>query len=282
MERIIYVKIVRVARFFIGVLKRFKENQGLLLSGAVAFYTLLSIIPMLVISLIVLSRFFEEGPLFNTLSTYVEMMIPGYTKILKEQVGLFFKHRTFVGIIGFLFMLFFSSLAFSVLESAMATIFSHRKKTSKRHFIISAIIPYFYMLFLGVVISIVSFIAGVLELLNGEELNFLAFKLSLRHNPRIILYILAILSEALMITSFYLILPPSRTRFSHAIIGGVVATILWEVVRRALLWYYSTLSLVNLVYGSFAAAILALLNIEAAAMILLLGAQVIAELELRG
>jgi uncharacterized BrkB/YihY/UPF0761 family membrane protein len=55
--------------------------------------------------------------------------------------------------------------------------------------------------------------------------------------------------------------------------------ILWEIIRHALIWYYSTLSMVNIIYGSFATAVVALLITEAAALIVLLGAQVIAELE---
>jgi uncharacterized BrkB/YihY/UPF0761 family membrane protein len=50
-------------------------------------------------------------------------------------------------------------------------------------------------------------------------------------------------------------------------------------VRRILRWYFSTLSMVNVVYGSLASTIGALLTLEAAALILLIGAQVIAELE---
>jgi uncharacterized BrkB/YihY/UPF0761 family membrane protein len=46
-----------------------------------------------------------------------------------------------------------------------------------------------------------------------------------------------------------------------------------------LVWYYSVLSMVNLIYGSFATAVVALFSIEAVALILLFGAQVIAELE---
>jgi uncharacterized BrkB/YihY/UPF0761 family membrane protein len=38
---------------------------------------------------------------------------------------------------------------------------------------------------------------------------------------------------------------------------------------------------VNLIYGSFATSVVALISIEAIAVIILLGAQVIAELELR-
>lgn len=69
--------------------------------------------------------------------------------------------------------------------------------------------------------------------------------------------------------------------FRRALIGGIAATILWEITRRALVWYYSVISMVNLIYGSFATAVVALLSTEAVALILLLGAQVIAELSAR-
>ena len=54
------------------------------------------------------------------------------------------------------------------------------------------------------------------------------------------------------------------------------------MTRHFLVWYFSTLSLVNLVYGTFATVIIILLSFEAAAIILLMGAQVIAEYERLG
>jgi YihY family inner membrane protein len=74
-------------------------------------------------------------------------------------------------------------------------------------------------------------------------------------------------------------MPIARNTFRHALIGGVTATILWEITRRVLGWYYSVISMVNLIYGSIATVVVALLSVEAVALILLLGAQVIAELE---
>ena len=61
--------------------------------------------------------------------------------------------------------------------------------------------------------------------------------------------------------------------------GGITATILWELTRHFMVWYFSTLSIINVVYGTFATAIIILLSLEAAAVILLLGAQVISEYE---
>ncbi len=265
--------------FLLEVLRGFKRNQGLLLSGAVAYYTLLSIVPMLILSLVVLSHFMDREQLLHTVSRYLELVIPGYAAYLAEQVRSFVEHRHVVGIIGFLVMLFFSSLAFTVLENAMSVIFFHRVRIKRRHFLISAIIPYVYILLLGAGILLVSFIAGALQGLEGRQLLMFGWSLNFEGVSVAALYIIGTVGEVLMLTSLYLVMPVGRITFRHALIGGLTATILWEVTRHVLVWYYSTLSLVNVIYGSLAAAVVALLSIEAAAIILLLGAQVIADFE---
>jgi uncharacterized BrkB/YihY/UPF0761 family membrane protein len=93
--------------FILRVLRGFNRNQGLLLSGALAYYTLLSIVPMSILTLIVLSHFVGEEQLTQILSRFTGMVIPGYAAILKEQVRLFIEHRKMISIIGFLVMLFF-------------------------------------------------------------------------------------------------------------------------------------------------------------------------------
>ncbi|MHB8881300.1 MAG: YihY/virulence factor BrkB family protein [Thermodesulfovibrionales bacterium] len=265
--------------FLLRVVRGFKRNQGLLLSGAVAYYTLLSIVPLSILALVVLSHFIGEERLFHTLSTYLEMVIPGYAATLTEQVRVFLEHRRVIGLIGFLVMLFFSSIAFTVLENAFSVIFYHRVRIKRRHFLISAIIPYVYILLLGLGIVLVSFIAGAIETLESRQITAFGWSLQLQGTTGAALYMLGIIGEVLMLTSIYLVMPMVRVTFSHALLGGITATVLWEITRRVLVWYYSVLSMVNLIYGSFATAVVALFSIEAVALILLFGAQVIAELE---
>jgi YihY family inner membrane protein len=74
-------------------------------------------------------------------------------------------------------------------------------------------------------------------------------------------------------------MPRTRISFRHAFIGGVIATVLWEITRRVLGWYFANLSMVNVIYGSLATFAVALLSLEAAGAILLFGAQVVAEYE---
>jgi membrane protein len=82
-----------------------------------------------------------------------------------------------------------------------------------------------------------------------------------------------------MLTSLYLVMPAGRMSLRHALLGGVTAALLWELTRRVLIWYFSTLSQVNVVYGSLTTAIVVLLSLEIAATLVLLGAQVIAKYE---
>ncbi len=269
----------RFFNFLMNVLRDFKRNQGLLLCGAVAYYTLLSIVPMSILALIGMSHFIEQEQLFHTLSIYLEMIIPGYAATLTEQVRVFLEHRDVVGVVGFLVMLFFSSIAFTVLENAMSVIFFHRVRVKHRPFLISTLIPYVYIFVLGLGILLVSFITGAIETVEKRQLVLFGWTLRLEGTSGVALYILGISGEVLLLTSLYLVMPVVRITFRRALIGGVAATILWEITRRVLVWYYSVISMVNLIYGSFATVVVALLSTEAVALIILFGAQVIAELE---
>jgi membrane protein len=269
----------QIFSFLMRVVSDFRRNQGLLLSGAVAYYTLLSIVPLSILALIGLSRYVPEEQLFHTLSTYLEMIIPGYAATLTDQVRVFLEHRNVIGIVGLLVMLFFSSIAFTVLENAMSVIFFHRVQIKRRHFFVSAVIPYVYILALGLGIAIVSFITGAIETVEKRHVIVLGLRLSLDGISGAALYASGIVGEVLLLTSLYLVMPGVHITFRRALIGGIAATVLWEITRRALVWYYSAISMVNLIYGSFATAVVALLSAEAVALILLLGAQVIAELE---
>jgi len=274
-----YYMLRRPGRFILRVLQGFKRSQGLLLSGAVAYYTLLSVVPMLTLILVGFSHFVDEGLLYNTIASNLELMVPGYAASLAGQLRTFLESRHLIGVVGILVMLFFSSLAFSVLENAMAVIFSHRVRKHRRHFLISAIIPYVYILLVGVGLLLITLAAGMMDALEDKHLILLGWDLSLEGSSKLLLYLSGMAGMVLMLTSLYLVMPVGHIAFRHALIGGLTAAILWETIRHVLVWYYSNISLVNVIYGSLATAVVSLLSIEVAVIILLLGAQVIAEFE---
>ncbi len=265
--------------FAVRVLRAFRANQGLLLAGAVAYYTLLSIVPLLILLLIALSQIIDQGELLATLGRYLEWLIPGQSTAVISELQRFLDHRDVIGWVLLATMVFFSSLAFTVLENAMSVIFLHRVVIRRRHFIVSAVIPYCYILFLGLGLLSMTLVSGSLQAMGAESIDFLGRGWSLRGISGVLMYLFGVVGEILVLTSIYMVMPVGRPSWRHALVGAVAATVLWEITRHVLVWYFGTLSQVAVVYGSLTTSIFVLLSLEIAATLLLLGAQVIAEYE---
>src|SRR5215471_16223885 len=84
------------AAFAWRVLMSFRANQGFLLASAVAFNTLLSILPLLILLLIALTRVVDEGLLLSTLRRYLELLVPGQSGAIIDELRLFLTHRDVV------------------------------------------------------------------------------------------------------------------------------------------------------------------------------------------
>ena len=271
--------LARPGAFFLQSLKAFKANQGLLLAGAVAYNALLSIVPMLILFVIALSHVIDPEELLDTLRRYLEWVIPGQSQAIIGELGNFLAHREVAGWVLLGVMLFFSSLAFTMLENAMSVIFHHRVAIRRRRFVISALMPYCFIVLLGVGFLAVTIVSGGLQALATHSIHFLGNTWSLDPLSVAILYLMGVAGEILLLTALYLVMPVGRLSFRHALIGGVTAALLWEATRHLLTWYFASVSKVNVVYGSLTTSIVVLLSLEIASTLVLFGAQVIAEYE---
>ncbi len=265
--------------FLKQTLKAFRANQGLLLAGAVAYYALLSIVPLLILIVIALSHWIEPAELLGTIGRYLGWLLPGQSDAIVAELSKFVAHREFIGWVLLATMLFFSSLAFTVLENAMSVIFLHRVAVRRRHFAVSALLPYAYILALGIGLLLVTLVAGSLQAMGDERFELFGSAWSLRGLSGLMLYLLGFAGEVFVLTSVYLVMPVGRLALRHALVGALTAALLWELSRHLLVWYFGTLSQVNVVYGSLTTAIVVLLSLEVAAALLLFGAQVISEYE---
>lgn len=269
--RVSFVRTVFVRFFF--------QNQGLLLAGAVAFYALLSLIPLVGLMLVGLSAVVDVTAVAAVLSAHLDMLVPGGARQIMQEVDSFLEHRELASGIGLIGVVFFGSQAFSTLERAMAVIFRERRERVRRHLVTSLVIPYLYMAALTVGLLVITGLHVFIAWAGDRQLQLGPLHLDLDAPARLLVTVLRVLAEVVLITSMFLVFPGGRVKLKHALMGGMIATLLWEITRRILLWYYANLSMVSVVYGSLATTIIALLTMEAGAVIILLSAQVIAEYE---
>ncbi|MFN2287838.1 MAG: YihY/virulence factor BrkB family protein [Chromatocurvus sp.] len=256
--------LVRTWLFSRRVVRNFMRNQGVLLAGGVGYNVLLSAVPLLALLGVLLTRLVDEEQLLQVMAMQAQHFAPGHADLWLDAVRAFLESRDVIGIAGIPVLLFFSSFAFRMLENAIAIIFS-RPENPERNAWFSAVLPYAFIAVMGI---------GLLALTIVS-----AFVNAIYEDPGLILYALSFLTVFVMFSAIYKVLPILRIAPRRAVIGGLVAATLWEATRLVMMYYFLNISFVNVIYGSLATIIVLLISLEVGSIILLLGAQVIAELE---
>lgn len=263
--------------FLFGVLKNFYRNNGLLLAGAIAYYTLLSIIPALALILLLLSSLIDQEHLLTSLHHYLTLMTPSAADTLMAQVKHVIMLPELIGGIGTVTLILFSGLAFRMVGNALQVIFAHRSDISQRHSMLSLTLPYLYVLALAIAIGLlVAADAAYTVIKNTTLMQHLPLP---DYDSDLVTFMMGFTSEALLLMSFYLVMPVGKTSLKLAALGGISAALLWEGARQLLMLWYTNLSQINMIYGTFTTVVILLLTIEVGSIILLLGAQVIADYE---
>jgi len=269
----------RWLRFSRRVVSAFLHNRGILLAGGVGYNALLSLVPFLTLAVAVLSIFFDQERILGILRPQLKVLVPQHADTLLQTAEGFLQTKAAASVVSFLFLLFFSSIAFRMLEEAVAALFHTTSEGARRSFWVSAIMPYVFMLFLMNALFFLTLLTSSLDALGDRELRLFGTAISLAFGAHVLLRAVGFLGLVVLFAAIYRVLPVVRISLRRALIGGLAAAVLWRVVGAFLVYYFTNISMVNLLYGSLATVVVVLLFLEISFIILLLGAQVIAELE---
>lgn len=261
------------------VLKNFRAHQGLLLAGAIAYYALLSLVPLLILCVIILSHLVPPDELLGGLGQYLEWLVPSQSTAVLGELSRFLEQRVAIGSVLLATMIFFSSLTFSGLNQAMAVIFARRCLAKQRSSLLSLLLPYAFVALLGISLMAVTLISIGVQALMPESIVLFGRPWMLHGISGTLLYLLGLAGETLILAAIYHFLPVGRIPLRYALIGGFAAALLWEIIRHLLVWYFTSLSQASVVYGSLTSTVVILFSLEISATLLLLGAEVIAEYE---
>jgi membrane protein len=263
-------RVPKFIRFASRVLRDFFfRNHGLVLTSAVAFNMMLSLIPLSAVLMVISSLFFESSYVMERVTWEVSLFAPGFESTLREVLMGFLGKRGLIGWVGLGSLMISSSVAFGVLDDAIAIVFFRPQEKLKRKFWISMLMPYLFVLIVALGLIFITAVNAFLDTQGFDERPIFA--------PFIYLFSLGGLVA--LFSLFYKLMPMAKVSFKLALWGGVTATLLWEIVRHILVAYYTQFSSMNILFGSMATIIIVMLTLQAIAFILLLGAQVIADLQ---
>jgi uncharacterized BrkB/YihY/UPF0761 family membrane protein len=213
-----------------------------------AYYTLLSLVPLLILVVIVLSHVLDTERVLATLAAYLDFVAPGAARGLMGELRTFLAHREAVGGLLLVTLVFFTGLHGARERDVGGVPPPGADPETSLPGVGRA--AYLFVLLLGSGFLVVSVVSGALESLGHRGVDLFGVERSLEPVARLLFYLLGVIGEVAMLTAMYLVMPVGRLSLRHALFGGVTAELLWELTRHGLVWYYARVSQIQVVYGS--------------------------------
>ena len=256
--------------FLLRVLRGFLRDGGVELAGALAYNGLLSVVPLFLLATAVFARFVDRQRFIQVVAREIRQLLPtAQAQPINQSIMELIEAPFSGGLVGLVTLVFFSTLGLRTLQHALDVIFRHRRERHEpRSLPRSVMITLAYVLAFGV-----ASLLQALALVKLDSVPWLAQRVPSWTG------VLGLVGMALVLASIYLVMPLGKGNPRAALIGGVVAALLWQLLQGLSIWYFANISSVNLIYGSLAGIVVVLFSFELAAGIILLAANVIAEIE---
>ena len=253
------------------VLKRFRADGCFSRAGSLAYATLLSLVPLMTVSFLL----FTALPIFQEFALKIQgfvinNFVAASAEIVQQHLEKFVAHTSRLSAIGMLFLVGTAVLMVFNLEQAFNSIW----RAAKRRSLVSAFLMYWAVLTLTPVLIGI----GLLLTTYLISLPFISEAAQFLGLNKLFLILTPYLSTLIAFTLVYLAVPNCKVKFRHALIGGLVATLLFELAKQSFVFYITHFSVYRLLYGALAAMPIFLLWIYLCWLITLFGAVVCATL----
>ena len=255
--------------------RSYKLNGGLNLSAAIAFYSILSMIPFLFLMLSLAGYILGSSEeVYRTAVSFTKEFIPQIDTMVFDETKKIMDKSEVLGWVGVLSLIWTASLVFTSLEFALNTVFKVKKK---RHFFYSKLLA-FTMIPVGCVILTTSILITTLGKALEKVDTFIVFGTDLHilfAGSVIIRYVFPYLLIASAFILVFKIIPNTKIPLKYCMVGGTLCAFLWEGAKYLFAWYVSRNPNYGIVYGSLEAIIILVLWVFYSSCILLFCAELV-------
>ena len=249
----------RLARYVLITLRQAHEDSIWLIASALALVTLLSLIPLLAAFSFIGARVFSQYEQ-RSLEVFVQIL-PYSEKTVVDTLSELLGQAGGIHGVGVVFFFTSSLLLFVTVEETLNRIWNVSRRRPLRARLLSFAL--FYVL--GPILVGATF-TSLLLLRQSPALRRLA-------DESFLLTLAPFLATLIGLTLLYWWVPYAPVRLRNALAGGLLASILLEVLRQSFRFYVELSSEVNAVYGGFAFAVLFIISLDLTWAIVLLGCE---------
>ncbi|MBN2543723.1 YihY/virulence factor BrkB family protein [bacterium] len=265
-----------IIKYLKALFQNFFKDDCWILAGAISYYSILSLIPFLLVSISVLGFIIgssEEAislALDNIDGLFPRALILDFRTTINSVIGA----KEFFGGVGIILLLWFSGFVFDVIEKAINHVWGIEKIRGFWH---RRGITYLVMILISVCALVSIFISSASKVLRSLELEI--FNIKIFQNQFLwnaFMFIVPLVLVIIVFVFIYNVLPYKHIPFKYSILGGIFAGVLWGVAKWIFGWFVTNVVQYSKIYGTLGALIAIMLWIYYSSIILLFGAEIIA------
>jgi membrane protein len=252
-------------------LVRLVNGNDLTHAAAIAYYSLLSLFPFLLLSISILGAVTADDNDRMAVLSFVFRYFPTQFDFVTTQLDAFREARLELGLAGGLALIWGSLGVFGAVTSAVNEAWGVERQ---RSFLKHRMVSFLMLVAAGGVMIVALLLVSIIEAAQSSwfvgalaQFEWLraAQTLTFRYSASIML----ILAVGLI---FYFI-PNAKTRFRDVWVGAVLTGVLWRLMFTVFSWYIARGGRLTLIHGSIAAVVMFLLWIYVSAVILMYGVE---------
>jgi membrane protein len=237
----------------------FRADRGLDLAASLAFASLLTAIPLLVTFSLFLATFFQEND--DQILAVVNAILPYQTTRLMQNLGDFVRESTAISTVGLVLLIIASVRLIFVVEGVFNAVWGAPRRRAR---VARLVIYSFALVALGLVLGGIFW--GLRALRRSVAMD------SMLNSPEFAA-VAPFLLKAFFLTLLYRYLPNAKVRFLIAAVAGATVALALELLRLCFGLYVETLLRMNLITGSLAFLLFAVLSLYFAWALILLGVE---------
>ncbi|HUW26294.1 MAG TPA: YihY family inner membrane protein [Gallionella sp.] len=253
------------------VVMRFNQERCLQIAASLTFTTLLSLVPLITIALTVFSAFpvFEDFSLQIKIYLLDNLMPEMAGKVITEYMQQFTESAMRLTAFGVVFLAVTAMMLMLTIGQAFNTIWRvNRPRPLLKRLVVYWAVLTLAPLLIGASLSLTSWLVG---LSMGYAKHIPVFGVGA-------LKILPVLFATLAFAMLFRLMPNRYVPHTHALIGAIVAALMFESMNRVFGYYISHFPTYKLVYGAFASVPIFLMWIYLSWLTILIGAVIAASL----